>query len=111
MSALALLVALAQAVPLPQGQAAPFDGVLWPPDKTREALTCMRVDLPDCERRLVLQLVEVKAALGACEAALGACRGRPLAEPPPDQPTPWVGYLSAGAVGALAGALVVALVR
>jgi len=99
-----LVAALLQpAVPLREGQPAPNDGILWPEDKTRKAVACLRVDLPDCERRLKLATDTAKVRLKACQGTLAMYRD---VEPPPEPETPLGAVLLAGGGGLVVGALV-----
>jgi hypothetical protein len=107
------LVLLAQlctgTVVLQAGDAAPCTGILWSPDKTKAALACKRVDLPDCERRLTLLEETLTARLTACDASLAACKAAPDPLEPVEPETPWGGVLLAGGGGLVVGALVGAL--
>lgn len=105
MTALLLFVVLGcpKALPLVEGAPAPCTGILWPVDKTRDAVACFKVDLPDCERRLTLLRETSKAELSGCKRSLSACKAlaRPVA--PVEPPTPWKGYLLTGGGGVLVG--------
>ena len=64
----ALLTSSAQAAECPKvqpiegGEIAPCGGLLVPPQKATEAITCLRADLPECEAR-----AKSKAAQSAAE--------------------------------------------
>ncbi len=112
MTALVLLAQLCTvAAPLRGGDPAPCTGILWPVDKTRDAIACKKVDLPDCERRLTLVQKTLAAELGACERSLGACKGQEVPVAPAEAGTALWPVLAASAVGFLGGALAMALLR
>jgi hypothetical protein len=98
----------------------PCRGLLVPEADARRALTCLRVELPDCREQAALAAQDASAEFQACKAVLEVerLRGDKLAALVDEATTPpapalawwqsaeWVVAISVVAVGALTAAII-----